>query len=232
MNCLSDNEILEYGRMVSILSNRMISSKESAQDAAQEAWVEILNSLPSFKNESKLSTWIYSIAKRVIYKHAVNERHYSSQFLHDYLEGDDRNLPKNIEDFEKELWIKEECDRCLTGLFHCLTNDVRLIYLFRDVMRLSYSEIAHIMEKDEQYIRKTMSRSRAKLKNFLNNECMIFNPNSKCKCRMNALLNNINLPQEYQRIRGLGEHISIFIQADRILPSKNYWEKYLGLNRK
>ena len=227
MNYISDNEISEYGKMISIISNRMISNKETARDAAQEVWIEILNSISSFKNESKLSTWIYTIAKRVIYKYAVNERNYSLQFLHDFLDGDDRILPANVGNFEKDLWVKEECDRCLTGLFHCLTNEVRMIYLFRDVIQLPYSEIARIMDKDEQYIRKIVSRARSRLKNFLNDECMIFNPNSKCKCRMKTLLTNINLPQEYQKIRDLGKHISIIVQADKLLPAKNYWEQYI-----
>ena len=232
MNCLSEVEILEYGKMISILSNRMISNKEAARDAAQEVWVEVLGSLPSFRRDSKLSTWIYTIAKRVIGRFAVNERNHSIAFLHSFLNGDDRGVPENQYELDKGLWIKEECDRCLTGLFHCLTNDARMIYLFRDVIQLPYSEIARIMDMEEQHIRKTMSRSRAKLKNFLNDECRIFNPNSKCKCRMNKLLEEINLPQEYRRIRDLGKRISIFRQADEILPSKNYWGKYSLVERK
>jgi len=138
-------------------------------------------------------------------------------------------MPNSIREYEKELWIKEECDRCLTGLFHCLTNDARMIYLFRDVIQLPYSEIARIMELDVQNIRKTMSRSRSKLRNFLNYECRIFNPGSKCKCRMNTLITTINLPKEYQRIREFGKRVSIFQQADEILPSRNYWEKNLRI---
>ena len=222
----SDDEIQEYGKLISILSNRMISNKSVAQEAAQEVWVEVLRSLPSFKNVSKLSTWIYTVAKRVIGRYAVNERHHSVGFLHDFLSGDDRNAPSCLSDMEKELWIKEECDRCLTGLFHCLTNDARMIYLFRDVIQLPYPEIARVMGLDEQYVRKTMSRSRAKLRSFLNNECRIFNPESKCKCRMNKLLDGINLPESYQRIRDFGKRISILRQADEMLPTKNYWEKY------
>ena len=226
MNHISDAEIIEYGKMISILSNRMISDKEAAKEAAQEVWAEVFQSLPSFRNESRLSTWIYSVAKRVIGKYAVHERHYSTAFLHGYITGDDRGFPDDISDPEKRAWIREECDRCLTGLFHCLTNDARMIYLFRDVIQLPYSEIARIMDMDEPGIRKVISRSRAKLRSFLNNECRIFNPASKCKCRMHALLEQINLPEEYQRIRDLGKHVSIFRQADMILPSKNYWEKY------
>lgn len=227
MNYLSNHEIQKFGKMISILSGRMISNKESARDASQEVWIEILRSLPSFNNESKLSTWIYTIAKRTIYKYAMNEKHYSLHFLHDYLEGEDRVIPDNIEAGGKELWIKEECDRCLTGLFHCLSNDARMIYLFRDVIHLSYPDISHIMDKGEQDIRKTMSRIRVKLKNFLNDECIIFNPASKCKCRMGNLVKSINLPSEYKKIKELGKQVSILVKADKILPAKNYWLKYL-----
>jgi len=48
MYCLSENEIHEYGKMVSILANRMVSNKDIAQEAAQEVWVEVIESLPSF----------------------------------------------------------------------------------------------------------------------------------------------------------------------------------------
>ena len=224
MDILSENEIPRYGKMVSVLSKRMISNFAVAEEAAQEVWVEVMKSLPSFRGESKLSTWIYSIAKRVISKYAVNERLHSTTFLHDYITGDDIEPPSQT-DMDRELWIREECDRCLTGLFHCLTNEARLIYLFRDVIGLPYEEIAEVMEKDEPAVRKVLSRSRAKLRNFLTRDCRIYNPDSECKCRMNALLEGINLPGEYQRIREMGKRVSIFRQAEQILPAKNYWEK-------
>ncbi|MCL1830784.1 MAG: sigma-70 family RNA polymerase sigma factor [Oscillospiraceae bacterium] len=228
MSYLSDNDIRQYGKMISILSNRMISNKEIAMEAAQEVWVEVIKSLPSFRNESKLSTFIYIIAKRVISRYAAKERQYSLEFLHQYITGEDRELPEEIGDVEKDIWIKEECDRCLTGLFHCLTGEARLTYLFRDVIGLDYAEIAGIMEQNRQYIRKSVSRSRLRLKNFLNNDCRIFNPGSSCSCRMHRLLNDIDLPHEYKRIRELSKDISILKQAEMVLPSKNYWEKYLS----
>jgi len=147
-------------------------------------------------------------------------------FLHDYLQGDDIELPDTRAGLDKELWIKEECDRCLTGLFHCLGSDARMIYVYRALIGLPYAEVAQIMGMDEQGVRKSLSRSRKKINNFLNNECRIFNPASKCKCRMNTLLKSINLPREYQRIRNLSKRVSIFRQAEKILPARNYWEKY------
>jgi len=63
--------------LVSALSHRMIQNPEIAKDAAQEAWMEILKSLKTFKGESKISTWIYTIVSRVILRQAKNEKVYS-----------------------------------------------------------------------------------------------------------------------------------------------------------
>ncbi|MCL2127396.1 MAG: RNA polymerase sigma factor [Treponema sp.] len=227
MNILSNEDIIEYGKMISILSKRVISNKAVAEEAAQEVWVRVLGSLSSFREESKMSTWIYTIARRVIGKYVVNENRHTASFLHDFITGDDLEIPVDI-DMEKNLWVKSECDRCLTGLFHCLSNEARMIYIFRDVIQLPFGEVAAIMDMDEGAVRKTLSRSRARLRSFLNGNCRIFNPNSECKCRMNTLLEGIDLPGEYQRIRDIGKRVSIFRQAEEILPTKNYWEKHVS----
>lgn len=44
-----------YGPLVSSICRRMLRDPEAARDAAQEAWVQILKSLPSFRGEAKLS---------------------------------------------------------------------------------------------------------------------------------------------------------------------------------
>jgi len=41
---------------------------------------------------------------------------------------------------------------------------------------------------------------------------------------MNTLLEEIDLPGEYQRIREIAKRISIFRQAEQVLPTRNYWE--------
>lgn len=52
----------------------MIQNKEIAKEAAQEVWYEIIKSIDSFNEQSKLSTWIYTICKHTILWYARNER--------------------------------------------------------------------------------------------------------------------------------------------------------------
>ena len=87
----------EYRGLVSAVSHRMIQNPEIAKDAAQEAWMEILKNLNTFKGESKISTWIYTIASRVIFRQAKNEKVYSTRYLSEYFRNGERESP-----FKKE----------------------------------------------------------------------------------------------------------------------------------
>jgi RNA polymerase sigma-70 factor (ECF subfamily) len=118
-----DTIIKEYGRMVTAISFRMIENRDSAEDAAQEAWIEIIKSLPSFKGESKISTWIYTIATRSILKHSKNEQKHTAEFITDYLKGPEIIYDENASNVKEEEWTRELCDKCITGSIHCLSNE-------------------------------------------------------------------------------------------------------------
>lgn len=214
--------IESYGRMVTSICRRMIQNKETAKDAVQEVWLEVVKSLKSFRGESKITTWLYSITSRIVIRLAKEERQYSIRFLNAYFHGTDIEAPE-YEGFDKQLWVQEMCDKCLTGTLHCLDNESRLAYILRDIASVPYSEIAEILERDEAGVRKVISRSRNKLRNFLNDECILKNPNSKCRCRMSKRVKEVNLQEEYQKFYKAVNKINFFKASDIILPQKNYW---------
>jgi RNA polymerase sigma-70 factor (ECF subfamily) len=211
-----------YGRMVASICRRMIQNRETAKDAVQEVWLEAAKGLKSFRGESKISTWLYSITSRVVMRLAKEERQYSTRYLSSYFHGDDIEAPE-YEDFDKQLLVSEMCDKCLTGTLHCLDNESRLAYILRDIAAVPYTEIAEILEKDEAGVRKMISRSRNKLRNFLNDECILKNANSKCKCRMSKRVKEVHLQEEYQKLQQTVNRINFFKVSEIILPGKNYW---------
>jgi RNA polymerase sigma-70 factor (ECF subfamily) len=211
----------EYRGLVSAVSHRMIQDPEIARDAAQEAWMEILKSLKTFKGESKISTWIYAIASRVILRQAKNEKVYSTQYLSEYFRNGERESP-----FEKEVdkrrWVKEMCDKCLTGILHCLSNQDRLLYVLYDIAGLSYRELSMIVDDQESTVRKKVSRSRKKLHNFLNEECVLFKPDGNCSCRMKKHVVGVDLTSEYRKLKKTVKDIHFFREARQILAIKDH----------
>lgn len=221
-----DHLVHDYGSVVSAICRRMVQDEETAREAAQEIWLEVMKSLPSFKGRSKLSTWLYTIAYRVAIRQSKKEQIYSTKYLREYFRDGDRDFPDDI-DIDKKIWVKEMCDKCLTGILHCLNNEARIAYIFRDILELPYAEISQILNKESSSIRQLISRSRRKLKHFLENECALHNPNGTCACRMKKLAMEMNLPQEYQKLRKIVSRANVFKESEQILPRKNYWEKFL-----
>lgn len=223
----TDEIILNYGEMVTSICRRMLRNEEDAKDAAQQAWLEILEGLSGFKGEAKLSTWIYTVTYHSVIRKSKNDQHYTTKFLSDYFHGEAREIPDHV-DYDHEIWIKDMCDKCLTGILHCLDLESRMAYLLRDVAQLSYETLAHIMDKDAATLRKNVERSRIKIRNFLNNECALYNPEGKCRCRMKKLVTEIKLPEEYLKVRSVVKKINVFLESQAVLPSKNYWKEFIA----
>lgn len=219
------NLVDDYGTMVSTIAHRMIQNKELAKEAAQEVWYEIFKSANSFNGDSKLSTWIYTISRRTIIRYVQNEKIATVEALERF-----RELPEieyhGAEENKKE-WIKEKCDWCLTAMNHCLNNDARLIFIFKENIGLSYKQISEIMEMKEDNIRKISSRSFNRISNFMNDTCPLYNPKGTCKCRINKQVLSIDLDKEYMSVRKMIRLADLHQKFDKELPRKNYWEKLL-----
>lgn len=56
------NLVLEHQEMVVNTCYRFVFNREDAEDLAQDVFMEVYRSLDQFREEAKLSTWIYRIA--------------------------------------------------------------------------------------------------------------------------------------------------------------------------
>jgi RNA polymerase sigma-70 factor (ECF subfamily) len=180
-----------YADAVARLSRRMIRNRAAADDAAQEAWLEIVKSLPSFGGRSSISTWLYTVARRTIMRVAQKEKRYSTRFLAELF---DLNAEDGLAEYAAQPdefrleWLRSQCEACLTAVLHCVHNDDRFIYLLRRVGNLSFAEIAEVMEKSEVAVRQSHSRSGRKISRFLGGHCLLYNPQGNCRCKLKAPL--------------------------------------------
>jgi RNA polymerase sigma-70 factor (ECF subfamily) len=102
-----------------------------------------------------------------------------------------------------------------------------MVYIFRDIAELSYAEIAEVVEKKEPAVRQIITRAQRTVRNFLNNNCSLYNPQGECNCKYQAAVQGINLADEYQKLGRTLERITFLQRAEMALPRKNYWEKLL-----
>lgn len=66
--------VQQHERLVWHMVNRIVNRPEDAEDVCQEVFLRVYQKLPSFHFQSKLSTWIATIAYRTAINHAQKEQ--------------------------------------------------------------------------------------------------------------------------------------------------------------
>ncbi len=215
----------EYGSYVNKLVNRMIHNREHASDVSQEIWLELIKSLPSFKGESKLSSWIYTISSRIVLRESKREKVHSQKGIEAFFSAKEQYY--SPVEADQALWVNEKCERCVTSFLHCISHEDRLALLLKDLLELDYETVAEITEKSTVSLRKQVSRSREKISRYINHECAVVGTNSNCRCRIRDEVSKTELAETYAKFKAAREVINELTLLDKTFPSKNYWTKFL-----
>ncbi|MFA5972998.1 MAG: sigma-70 family RNA polymerase sigma factor [Lentimicrobiaceae bacterium] len=81
----------KHSDMAFTIANKIVRSREDAEEIAQDAFVKAYQSLRSFKGESKFSTWLY----RIVYNAAISHTRRKKQ---DFTQLDERVVSDTTED--------------------------------------------------------------------------------------------------------------------------------------
>jgi RNA polymerase sigma factor (sigma-70 family) len=217
----------EYGALVTSLCRSVFKSEEEAREAAQEAWIEVLSSLAGYRGESKFGTWLYTVVYRKLVRRRIENRLRSLDELEIAYRGPDFQAPDWAMP-DLILWVKETCRECMKGVLFCLDSDARLVFVFRFVVELPYSEIAAVMGKTEEATRQIASRARRLVSNFLRGECGLAKPGAVCRCRNNRWIRATGVAEEFWRLSRMTRLAELYRNAKKVFPKKNFWEKLLA----
>ncbi len=136
---------------------------ELSEELMQETFYSAFKSIHKFKGESKISKWLYEIAKNKWKDYLRKNKKIKSISLNE--DGLLENLAFE-EDFIERINTKSELIS-LYKLVNSLDNDVRELFYLRVNGNLAFKEIAKIMGKSEEWTRVNFYRSKLKLKEEL-----------------------------------------------------------------
>jgi RNA polymerase sigma factor (sigma-70 family) len=171
------------------LALRMLYQHADAEDAAQEILIKVLKALPSFRGESKLSTWLYRIAVNHILnvkkeKWAASEAVCSFadaavglQRVPDLDPPDPATVPVPF-----EILVEEVKVTCTMGTLLCLDGRQRLVFILGTVFGVSDEVGAEIVGVTPVNFRQILSRARRDLYEYLRGNCSLVEPGNSCKC--------------------------------------------------
>jgi RNA polymerase sigma factor (sigma-70 family) len=171
------------------LALRMLFNRADAEDATQEILISVVKGLPSFRGESKLSTWLYRIAinhllgvkkEKWAAADAVCSFSVAAEGLRqvpDLDPPDPTTLPVPFEILLEEVKVS-----CTMGTLLCLDGRQRLVFILGVVFGVSDVVGAEIVGVTPVNFRQILSRARRDLYEYLQGNCSLVNPGASCRC--------------------------------------------------
>lgn len=188
--------VIEIKDLVYNLSLKMLLFPEDAKDATQEILIRVVTHLSTFKNQSQFSTWVYRVATNYLINYKGKKSIQFAMPFDDYArlidsgQSETTRYAKN--DGELSLLEEEVKISCTQGLLLCLKAEDRLVYILSEILDFNGKEGADILGISPGGFRKKLSRSREKIRNFLNDKCGLIDTSNPCRCKkkIDFLANN------------------------------------------
>ncbi|MEA3548459.1 MAG: sigma-70 family RNA polymerase sigma factor [Thermodesulfobacteriota bacterium] len=169
--CNGDSQA--FNKLVLLFQNRMFSlaynyvkNPEEAKDLAQDIFITVHRALPTLRDKTKFSAWIYQIGInhcRNRYKKLQRQGYFTSQSI------DNPDHPVHLtgtDSPEKEL-ERQDLIRVVRSTIAEMKEGEKEIILLRDIQDLSYEEISQILDVPIGTVKSKLNRARLSLKNRL-----------------------------------------------------------------
>ncbi|MDA2927880.1 sigma-70 family RNA polymerase sigma factor [Acidobacteria bacterium AH-259-G07] len=153
-----------YGRRLYMVSLRILRNPEDAEDAVQESFLKVFQSIDSFREESSLYTWLYRIVcNESLLKLRTGGRPqvvpiepYLPRFeqgQHVEAIGDWSSLPDLVLQTQE---LREFFEECIDEL----PEDYRIAYILKDVEKLSEDHVCQVLRLSKATLKNRVHRAR------------------------------------------------------------------------
>jgi RNA polymerase sigma factor (sigma-70 family) len=178
-----------HQRWVFNIALRMLYDHADAEDATQEILIKVLKALPSFRGESKLSTWLYRIAVNHILN-VKKQKWAAAEAVCSF--ADAAAGLRQVPDLDPpdpatvpvpfEILVEEAKTSCVMGTLLCLDGRQRLVFILGTVFGVSDEVGAEVVGVTPANFRQILSRARRDLYEYLRGNCSLVEPGNACKC--------------------------------------------------
>lgn len=138
-----------YQSLVLNTCYNFLHNKDNAKDITQEVFIEVYLSIHKFKNEAKLSTWLYRISvNKSLNFIRDNKKHQIVKNIENLFTQDEQNNSKLIiynEQNDENNDIKNKRLILLRQAIANLKKNQRIAFTLHKYENLSYKEISEIM---------------------------------------------------------------------------------------
>lgn len=155
---------------------KLVDNSEERKDVAQEIYLKVYKSLPEFRFQSKLSTWIGQVAYNTCYHHLKQKKLIQPLYFHAENEQDedrqqramDKLLHASTNETEAAIF-KTELSEVIQAALSVLSPVYQTLITLYHYEELSYDEITEITQLPIGTVKNYLFRARKALKDNLLN---------------------------------------------------------------
>ncbi|SHG85678.1 RNA polymerase sigma factor [Flagellimonas flava] len=161
----------DYQRKVFNTCLSFVPNREDAEDIAQEVFMEVYASIDKFREDAKLSTWIYRISVNKSLEFIRKQKTKKRFGFMQSITGSELPLDKTsyFTEFNHpgiQLENKEKSE-ILFAAINKLPEAQRVVFTLHRIDGLSYKEISEVTEKSISSIESLLFRAKRNLKKIL-----------------------------------------------------------------
>ncbi|ATW23777.1 RNA polymerase sigma factor [Candidatus Formimonas warabiya] len=159
--------ISKYQQKVFNIAYRLIGNPHDASDLAQEALIKVYKSIKSFRLDASFSTWVYHIVTNVCRDELRKRSRHQVSSLDEPLVSQDGEVNREVPDYSncpETAYEQKESGEYIQGLINSLSPEYRMVVVMREMMGLSYEEIAQELNITLGTVKSRLNRARKYLK--------------------------------------------------------------------
>lgn len=157
--------IARYQGRVYNITYHMTQDHDRASDLAQEAFIQILRSLPRFRAEASLSTWVHGLTMRVCLHHMRRERRRQMESWEDVVVG--RAEPETTDGRPHETVSRTQLQRVVRHAISQLPLKFRAVMVLHGLAGMTYEETAAALSLPLNTVKTRVHRAKGKLRTHL-----------------------------------------------------------------
>ena len=148
-----------YARSVVRFIYGMVGEVDLAEELMQETFVRAINNRNTLRDETKLTSWIFGIARNTALNALRSRRVASSKLAdahHEEIAGSEPS--------PDELLLSKELDSVIGKALQSLSEDKRLVFTLKVLQQKSYEEIAGITGHSIAKLKIDLHRAKAEMR--------------------------------------------------------------------
>jgi RNA polymerase sigma-70 factor (ECF subfamily) len=159
----------------------MLGDPDAAHDVVQESFTVALAHADTFRGEAAPMTWLTAIARNLCLRRTRRSRERTFEDFETLIEQRAQIPSSPLTDAERNFYVAEIKQGCLTGLLQCLPPSQRCVFVLHILNDLSIADVAAVMAKSQNAVRVLLSRARSSMRRFLCQNCALLG-GVTCEC--------------------------------------------------